>query len=326
MLEDKKILVTGASGFVGTNLIKKLVELGYRNIIACYRDKSPQVEFDFIDYRYGDLTEKHWCEVSVQGADVVVMCAAHTSGAAVMEKTPLAHVTPNVLMNTNMLEAAYKEGVKKFIFISTNTVYPAVDYPVKEEDATGEFFHKYYCVANMKWFSEILCKMYGEKIKNPMTTIIVRPGNLYGPYDDFEWETSHVVPAMIRRVVERHDPIEIWGDGKDIKDLLYIDDFVDGVVNVLENVENHDVFNLAKGQGVCLRDVLNVIIELDKYENPVINYDETKPTMIPKRLINIEKAKDLLGFNPKTGLWGGLEKTIQWYREKINGHREKVAT
>jgi len=317
-LIDKKILVTGGSGFVGTNFVKRLImKEGCFNVRVTYRNKQPQIVYlSPFECIRADLTRKEECEEVVKGVDYVVMCAAHTSGAAVMEKTPLAHVTPNVLMNTNMLEAAYEAGVEKFIFISTNTVYPAVDYPVKEEDATGDFFHKYYCVANMKWFSEILCKMYSEKIRNPMTTIVIRPGNLYGPYDDFGWETSHVLPAMVRRVVERHDPIEIWGDGNDVKDLLYIDDFIDGLITVLENVEQHEIFNLAKGQGVSLRNVLKKIIEVDGYVDAKIVYDETKPTMIPKRLINIDKARELLGFNPKVSLIHGLEQTTKWYKEK----------
>jgi len=135
-----------------------------------------------------------------EGAEYVFMCAANTSGAAVMDKTPLAHVTPNVVMNTLMLDAAYSAKVRKFLFISSNTVYPAVDHPVAEDEMVpGDLFEKYFCVGWMKQFTEILCRMYAEKIRTPMQMVVVRPANIYGPDDDFEWETSHVLPALIRK-------------------------------------------------------------------------------------------------------------------------------
>jgi len=234
-----------------------------------------------------------------------------------MEKTPLVHVTPNVIMNSLMLESSYEARVKKFMFLSSNTVYPLSDIPLKEEDVTGEFFHKYFFVANMKKFTEILCEMYGSKIENKMTTIIIRPGNLYGPYDDFEWETSHSTPALIRRVVERHNPIEVWGDGSDKKDLLYIDDFIRGIMLAMENVNKFDIFNIASGRAFSIKETLEMILKIDKYENSNVVFDTTKPIMISKRLINIAKSIKLLGFDPKISLREGVEKTINWYREKI---------
>jgi len=316
--KDKNILVTGASGFVGTNLITKLIGDG-ANVRGTLHKRSPQVDFpsDKISYIYGDLTDKKDCKNAVEGIDYVFMCAANTSGAAVMEKTPLVHVTPNVIMNSLMLESSYEARVKKFMFLSSNTVYPLSDIPLKEEDVTGEFFHKYFFVANMKKFTEILCEMYGSKIENKMTTIIIRPGNLYGPYDDFEWETSHSTPALIRRVVERHNPIEVWGDGSDKKDLLYIDDFIRGIMLAMENVNKFDIFNIASGRAFSIKETLEMILKIDKYENSNVVFDTTKPIMISKRLINIAKSIKLLGFDPKISLREGVEKTINWYREKI---------
>jgi len=200
------------------------------------------------------------------------------------------------------------------LFISSNTVYPATDYPVKEDDADFEFFDKYFVVGWMKRFSEIMCQMYSTKIDKPIQTVIVRPANIYGPMEDFEWETSHVLPAMIRRVVERHDPIEVWGDGKDIKDFIYIDDLIDGLLLAMEKIEGFDVVNIASGKEYCLRDILDLIIKIDGYENAKVEYDASKPTMIPKRLIDPAKAKRLLGFEAKTPIEEGLRKAIEWYR------------
>ncbi len=141
-----------------------------------------------------------------------------------------------------------------------------------EEEAVGDFFDKYFAVGWMKYFTEKICEMYATKIKTPMSTLVLRPANLYGPHDDFEWETSHVLPALIRKVIERMAPIPVWGDGKDIKDFLYIDDFIEGMLLASERQKaintqgSFDIFNLSSGQGYCLRDLMDIIIELDGYE------------------------------------------------------------
>ena len=318
MFKDRKILIAGGAGFVATNLATKLLELG-ANVTATVHNKPAVIEDDRVHLIKCDLTKPHDCERAVHGAEYVFMCAANTSGAAVMEKTPLVHVTPNVMMNTLMLEAAYRAGVKKFLFISSNTVYPNVDHPVKEEEMlSGELFDKYFCVAWMKRFAEILCQMYAEKIHKPMKTVVVRPANIFGPYDDFEWETSHVVPALIRKVVERHDPIEVWGDGSDIKDLIYIDDLVEGLLLAMEKIDDFSPVNIATGRPCSIKQVLETILKVDGYTDAKIVFDTSKPTMIPKRLIDVAKAEKLLGFRAKTSLDEGLQKTVRWYRETVS--------
>ncbi len=311
-----KVLVTGGAGFIGSNLVEKLTKQGIK-VRATLHTKNAVIENDNIEYIHCDLTDANDCAKACDGVSYAFLCAANTSGAAVMEKTPLVHLTPNLIMNARMLEAAYAARVKKVLFISTNTVYPVTDYPVKETDVENEFFEKYFIVAWMKRFSEIMCEMYSTKIKKNMQTIIVRPANVYGPRDDFEWETSHVLPALIRRVVERHNPIKVWGDGKDIKDFIYVEDLVEGLISAMEKIDGFDVVNIASGQGYCLQDLLKNIIKLDGFENARIEFDTTKPTMIPKRLINPSKAKEILGFESKTPIEEGLRKTIEWYRNTL---------
>lgn len=316
MLKEKNVLVTGGAGFIGSNLVENLVKQGVK-IRATLHVKDAVIKDDRVEYIHCDLTDATDCARVCNGINYVFLCAANTSGAAVMEKTPLVHLTPNLIMNARMLEAAYSAGVEKTLFISTNTVYPVTDYPVKETDVKNEFFEKYFIVGWMKRFSEIMCEMYSTKIKKPMQTVIVRPANVYGPYDDFEWETSHVLPALIRRVVERDDPIKVWGDGKDIKDFIYVEDLVDGLIFAMEKINSFDVVNIASGKGYCLQDLLKNIIKLDGFENARIEFDTTKPTMIPKRLINPSKAKEILGFEAKTPIEEGLRKTIEWYRNSL---------
>ena len=299
---------------MGVNLIKRLLDEG-ADIRATLHINKPVLNDNRIEYFYGDLRIEENCQKAVTGVDYVFMCAANTSGAKVMATTPLVHLTPNILMNMQMLQAAYTARVKKFLFISTNAVYPLTDFPVKESDVTNEFYESYHIVAWMKRFTEIVCEMYSNRIKEPMKTIVVRPGNLYGPYDKFDWEKSKVIPAIMRRAIERHDPFEVWGDGMDLKDFLYIDDCIDGLMLAMEKLEEFEPINVASGIPVTIRDVLTQILKSADYDDADVQYDSSKPTMIPKRMIDISLAKEKLGFEPKVSLQEGIRRTVQWYKE-----------
>lgn len=313
MFKNAKVLVTGGAGFVGSNLIVRLLELGAQ-VTATIHKKAPQIKDPRITYIQAELLNPADCEKATAGQDYVFMCAANTSGAQVMATTPLVHLTPNVIMNVSMLDAAYKAGVKKFLFMSSNTVYPLTDYPVKEEDCTNEFYEKYHIVAWMKRFTELVCEMYDKKIAKPMKVVVVRPGNIYGEYDDFEWATSHVIPALVRKVAERMAPLEVWGDGKDLKDFIYIQDYLDGMLLAMEKQDGFDPINIAGGNSVTVRDVLGHLLKAGDYEDAELKFLTDKPTMIPKRLIDISKAKRELGFEPKTPIGEGLARTLKWYQ------------
>jgi len=314
MFFNKKVLVTGGTGFIGANLIKRLLKEGA--IVRATLHVQDAVIFDNrIEYIRVDLRNEQDCFDATQDIEFVFMCAANTSGAKVIANTPLVHLTPNVLMNMQILQASYAQNVKKFLFISSNVVYPLVDYPVKETDVSNEFYESYYIVAWMKRFSELVCDMYSRHIKPSMETIIVRPGNLYGPYDKFDWEKSKVIPAIIRRAIEKHNPLEVWGDGMDLKDFLYIDDCIDGILLAMENLDEFEPVNIASGKPVTIRQVLGEILNATDYNDANIHYDSSKPTMIPKRMIDISLAKEKLGFEPKVSLEEGIHKTVEWYKE-----------
>ena len=311
----KNILVTGGSGFVGINLLKKLSLNKNINLFSNYYSKLNFKKIADVKYVNSNLENIDECKKICKNMNIVIMCAANSSGAAIMEKTPLVHLNPNIRMNINMTEAAYEAGVSKFIFISSNTVYPHVDFAVKEGDATFDFFDKYYVVGWMKRFSEIIMEIYSNKIKlNKMTTIIVRPGNLYGPFDKFDPEKSKVIPSLIKKVVERQNPLQVWGDGNDIKDFLYIDDFVDALENVINKINSHEIFNIAYGKGITIKELLSLILKIEDCNDLKITFDSSMPSMIPKRLINIDKAQKILNFLPKISLEEGLFKTISWYK------------
>jgi GDP-L-fucose synthase len=311
--KGKKILVTGASGFIGTNLILRLVQSG-AIVSGTIHKKNPQIEIQGVNYISADLTNEIDCIKASENIDYIFMCAANSSGAAVMEKAPLTHLTPNIVMNSQMLAAAYANGIKKFIFVSSNTVYPLTDFPVKENDTNYNFYSKYYIVGWMKLFSEKMCEMYTSHIKNPMETLIVRPGNLYGPYDKYNWSESKVIAALIRRFAEGSNPLKVWGDGNDIKDFLYIDDFIDGLLEAAAS-EMSGPINIASGKAATIKDVINTLIKIANSPGLKINYDLSMPSMIPKRLISVELADMALKWRARHNLEEGLYKTYNWYRK-----------
>ena len=312
--KDKNILVAGASGFVGTHLVKRLSGLG-ANIRGTYLHKRPTDNLLNVSYIQSDYTNYGDCLQATKDMDYVFMAAANTSGAAVMEKTPLAHLTPNVVMNSQILAACYENKVSKFCFISSNTVYPVTDFAVKEDDVNYEFFHKYFVVGWMKLFSEKMTEMYANYIKEPMSTLVVRPGNLYGPHDKFTWKESKVIAALIRKAIERHDPIQVWGDGEDLKDFLYIDDFISGLLTAFEIIQDFQSVNIASSVPVTIKEVLSEILKASNFENAKVVFDASMPTMLPKRLINIDKIKSISNWSPKISLEEGLHNTIEWYKE-----------
>jgi GDP-L-fucose synthase len=156
--------------------------------------------------------------------------------------------------------------------------------------------------------------MYGERLARPMTTIVLRPTNVYGPRDDFEFATSHVIPALVRKTIERWDPIEVWGDGSEVRDVIYVDDMVEAMVLAAARLERYAAINIGLGKGYSVRELLSLILELDGYGAAKITYDPSKPTMIPLRLVDTSKAQSLLGFRARTDVREGLRRTIDWYR------------
>src|SRR5476651_2418874 len=201
----KKVLIAGAAGFLGTNLALALAKKGARLRLAIHR-KPLKVVLPEAEVVTADLRVADDCTRAAAGMDYVFLCAAHTSGAAVIRATPLVHITPNVLINTQMLEAAYQANVAKFCFLSSGAAYPPTgNRPVTEAEMfDGNPNDVYFAAGWMKRYAEILCRTYAEKIAKPMATLVVRPSNVYGPHDKYDFAVSHVTAALIRRVVERH--------------------------------------------------------------------------------------------------------------------------
>jgi GDP-L-fucose synthase len=316
VFEGKNVLVAGASGFLGTAFAKRLESLGAR-IRATHFSRDPSFNASSVHWMRADLRETQACVQATDGMNYVFMCAANTSGAAVITTSPLTHVTPNVVMNARLLEAAYEAGVKKFLFVGSSAAYPDVgDRPVREDDMFhGDPPQVYFAAGWMKRYAEILCRTYAENLEKPMATVVVRPSNIYGPGDKFDFARSHVTAAQIRRVAERHQPIEVWGTGEDQRDLLYIDDFLDGALAAFARPEPHLAINIASGRTHSVREIVETAIRVDGYADARVQFDPAKPRTVAKRAIDVALARELLNFQATTPLDEGIRRTLAWYRE-----------
>ena len=236
MKKTDKILVTGASGFIGSRLLKMLLDLGYTNVraVTYKRNLTNDIPDDSnqCEHYKGDLTDAEFCKVVTTNIDVIFHCAANTTNALDTKVNPLLHVTQNVEMNVNLMEQAWKNKVRKFMYISSNTVYPDLgnNYCYEEENCqTPNIYPVYKAVGNMKRYGETLCDFLSNHIHNPMQCVIIRPSNAFGPNDKYDYEKCHVTPANIHKVADGLNPIPVWGDGSEIRDIIHVDDMVSGL-------------------------------------------------------------------------------------------------
>ena len=319
MKQSDKILVTGAAGFIGSRLIKMLYENGYRNLRTTSFTRTLRDSYDGVEFIKGNLQDRTFCERVSKDVDVVFHCAANTSNALDTKFNPLLHVTPNIEMNVNLMEQSWKNKVRKFIFISSNTTYPDMgDVPCTEdmEVQTSDIVPVYKAVGWMKRYCETLCDFFSNQIHEPMQCVIIRPSNAYGPNDKYDFEKCHVTPANIRKVADNLNPIPLWGDGTEVRDIIHVDDMVSGFATVAENVDTYDIYNVCYGEGYTVMEVLELIKEIEGNDNP-IEFVNNKAPMIPKRLLSNEKLRKL-GWKPKYDLRSGLKNAIDWYKEHKN--------
>lgn len=317
MLSGKKVYISGGrTGFLGTNFA---IELLRRGAIVSAQSLHPNKP-SFFTKPTRHLTEII-CDLSIaaaipEGTDYVVHCAAHTSGAHEMATNPVAQITENVFINSHILDAAAKARVKKFVFISSSAVYPEFERPLKEEDAfLDDPPGSYFGPAWMKRYSEKLAEFYYRWYG--MEVLIIRPSNAYGPYSSFDRVASHVLPALIRKFVEKQNPIEVWGTPDVVRDFIYIDDFVRGVLLAFQMFSGFEIFNIATGSLQTIGEAVENISELTSYRGSYC-FNSTKPMTIKQRNIDISKAKKALNFSPEISFREGLEKTINWYTTTIS--------
>lgn len=322
--KDKKVLVTGGTGFIGRNVVKRLLDLEADVTFCGHKNTNRQLDLGDTNNPpvklQRDFTEWSDCEetfgLNKKGKnrnqfDLVFHCAAVTHGAKFMNENPAGLVVDNTVMNTYLLDAAYKAGVKKFIFISSGAVYSGND-TCSEDSFLGKLPDVYFGVANMKRYGEKLCEFYSTKVKNPMQCLVVRPSNVYGHYDDFNPDTSHVMAALIKKFVEEQNPFEVWGDGKDIRDFIYIDDFIEDLFLLTARVTKFDIFNIAHGIGYSINELITLPVF---YKIKKIKYLKGKPSTVKERLFDITKLNKFIGMGgrKRTSIECGIDKTMEWY-------------
>ena len=318
MFKDKNFLITGGTGFLGTSICKRILNEG-AFVRSTHFSQSPSFQHPRLEWVHANLEDQLDCSKICTDIDYIIMCAASTSGAADIVQKPLIHLTPNIIMNARMLEAAYTSNAKCFVFMSSAAAYPTIsDRLLKEDDMfLDDPADVYFTAGWMKRYGEILCRNYSLKLAPSMKTIVIRPSNVYGPGDKFDLQRSHVTAALIRKVIERQKPLVIWGNGDNERDLIYIEDFIDGVLLALKTNEKFLTINIASGKTYSIKKILQTIIEQDNYLNAELMFDETQPQTVGKLMLDITLAKNILNFSPKTSLEDGIKNTIEWYRSSI---------
>lgn len=307
--KGKRILVAGSSGLVGVPLVNKLVELGGKVVGASLDEESfasPDAE-----HVKADLTEYDDCLKVCKGVDYVFMCAGNKSSPKICLTRPVAFMESMTLFNFNMLRAAAKCNVAKYLFTSSIAVYRPAPILV-EDDVNTTYLDGYDKFAGgSKRISEVLCEAYQKEFGWDGITI-VRPTSMYGKFDRFDKHSGMATAALITRIEDGENPLKVWGSGRQKRDLLYNDDCVDGMLHMLERGAKLPV-NLATGEGVSIRDLVSAILKYTK-NKPEVIYDEGEPTGDEIRIMSIDRAKSY-GWEPKTSLDEGIKKTIDWYKE-----------
>ena len=312
--DGKTVLVAGGTGLIGANLIEALLETG-ATVRATIHDDPAVIIDDRIEYLTVDLKTTEGCSKALKGVEYAFLCAADTSGAAVMVNNPMAQITGNVLINTFFFEAAVLEKLDRLLFISSSAVYPDADYPVKEHEGfDGDPFETYFGVAWMKRYAEKLITFYHRRYG--LKSAIVRPSNVFGPYDKFDPERSHVLPALIRRATSGENPLEVWGAGDEVRDFIYATDFVRGLLLALEKCADAEPVNIASGRLTTIGECAEIILREGGLHDTKVRFDPSKPTTIPYRAVYTEDGNRRMGFKAEVSLEDGLRKTIEWYRSQ----------
>ena len=308
--DGKKVVVTGGSGFVGTHYIKELLNRGA--IVRTHTHKKPlQIQDDRVEVLDGiDLQNLEDCIKLIDGYDYVI----HSAGDIANPKqvpTDFQIALNQITLSTNVLEASYKCDVRVFLDINSSTGYPDRKYPITEEEFwDDEPYISYYGYGWMRRYREKV--MEHASHLSDMKIAIARGTAIFGPHDNFDLKTCHVVPALIKRVLIGEDPFVVWGSPDVVRDFLYVKDVVKGALLILEKGESMRPYNLGYGSTVTIGDIVNTILEVTG-KNPKVEWDNTKPTTIPFRMVSTERIEKELGFKPEYTFHDGIKETIAWY-------------
>jgi GDP-L-fucose synthase len=309
MFEGARVLVTGGTGMIGRPLVNRLQQYGARVRVASLDDPSrcpPHAEFMRVNLMLFDN-----CAKACEGMDYVFHLAGIKGSPAMTAQKPASFFVPTILFNTNMMEAAQQAGVKWYLFTSTVGVYGPAEL-FCEDDVWKTFPSPNDRFAGWaKRMGELQAEAYGIE-RGRRNVSIVRPANVYGPYDNFDPKNAMVIPSLIRRAVDGENPLAVWGDGSPIRDFIHAEDVARGMLLAVENQVTEPI-NLGSGVGVSIKELVEVIAHhLPK--PPEIVWDTSKPSGDRRRLMDMARARSY-GFEPNIPISEGVPAVMDWYRD-----------
>jgi len=308
MNKNAKIYVAGHRGLVGSAILRKLQENGYYNLVY----KTSQ-ELDLRDRNQVDQLFKE------EKPEYVFLAAAKVGGIVANNEYPADFIRDNLMIQTNVIDAAYRNGAKKLLFLGSTCIYPKfAPQPLKEEYLlTGELepTNEPYAIAKIAGIK--MCQSYNRQYGTKY--ISVMPTNLYGPNDNFDLHTSHVLPALIRKFHEAKENnapyVEVWGTGTPRREFLYSDDLADACVFLMNHYEDNEIVNVGVGEDIPIKELAEKIKAIVGYEGD-IRFDTTKPDGTPRKLVDVSKIHSL-GWKASISLEEGLQKAYQWFLDNV---------
>jgi GDP-L-fucose synthase len=308
-LKSKKILITGGAGFLGSAIVRRLVSLGVpeNNIVV---PRFPEV----------DLRRMADAEKVVTGCDVVIHLAAKVGGIGFNREKPGELFYDNLMMGANIMEAARQVGVAKFVGIATICSYPKfTPVPFREDDIWNgypEETNAPYGLAKKM----LLVQGQAYRTQYEFNAITLFPVNLYGPGDNFDPGSSHVIPALIKKVAdakrEGRDSIDVWGTGSASREFLFVEDAAEGIVLATEKYDKPEPVNIGSGKEILVKELVELICSLMNFKGE-IRWDASKPDGQPRRQLDVTRAEKEFGFRAKTDFREGLRRAIEWYERTL---------
>ncbi len=304
-LRGKKCVVTGGTGLIGREVSKCLLEAGAEVKIVTLDKIEISNEIEHI---YGDLTDIEFCKRALKGANYVFHLAGIKGSIEVTRSRPASFFVPIMMFNTNVLEAARINNVDKLVYTSSIGAYGSAEIFKETKDLDKEPMDKYPGWA--KRMAELQIKAYREEYG--LDWSIVRPCNVYGPGDNFDPRNAMVIPSLMMKVMRGDDPVKVWGDGSAIRDFAYSTDIAKGIIQALVYGTRGEFVNLGSGEGVSIRQLVETLYKVQNFN---YEFDISKPSGFPKRIMDITRAKEWIRYKPQTTLYDGLRKTWNWFME-----------
>jgi len=309
----RKVLVAGGTGFVGTHMVEALLAEGADVRITKHK-REPIIRDPRVEMVQADLNQLDDCLNAMDGIQDVYHCAGAVSAASVTVNDPMGPITDNTILTARIMQAAVQAKIDRMLIFSSSTAYPETEHPVHEDELWGgDVPTVYHGYGWMRRYFERMAEFVTQR--SDVKVALVRPTAIYGPYDDFDPKTSHVIPALIRRALDREAPYVVWGTGDEQRDFLHVKDLVTGCLLMMEKYATCTPVNIGLGEVVTVKDIVQAILSATDYTDADVEFDATKPTTIKKRTVDVCRAKEVLGFQPTYTLQSGLKDTVDWYKK-----------